>query len=430
MRKNLGGEKKKKMKTKMIVLIGMAVCVLLLASPALASAGYSKIYGNANEDDILDMRDVTYIKLVIFGKKPETKFADANNDGKISMLDIGQTKLIILGKEKKLTLVDLADRTVTVPRPIERIVSPSDDGTRTIVQLGAVDKLVGVSSSHFKSYEMLIAGKAYPQLKELPNVGYKGQEDLELIVSLKPNVIFGSSSYADSMQEKTSIPVICLSISGSLDFEAHRLTGKVIEKGKEAEELISYAHKKINEITEVTSEIPEDEKPKVYLAMWTYSGTITRTPTCYDPLDLADGINVAKGAGFGGYSAEVSKEQIIAWNPDIILLGTCLPGPPGRNPKYDSVGTVDVLSDPELQTINAVKDRIVYYTKGYGYGWDPATGITETFYFAKLFHPDKFTDLDVDKEGNEILEKFYGVDGLHTLISSFHEYELHPKPWK
>jgi iron complex transport system substrate-binding protein len=99
------------MKKKTLVLIGIAVCAILLTSPVLASSGHSKIYGNANEDDVLDMRDVTYIKLVIFGKKPATTFADANYDGKISMLDVGQTKLIILGKEKLLTLIDQANRT-------------------------------------------------------------------------------------------------------------------------------------------------------------------------------------------------------------------------------------------------------------------------------------------------------------------------------
>ncbi len=49
------------MKTKIAILVGIAVCAILLTSPVLASAGYSKIYGNANEDDTLDMRDVTYI---------------------------------------------------------------------------------------------------------------------------------------------------------------------------------------------------------------------------------------------------------------------------------------------------------------------------------------------------------------------------------
>ena len=62
-----------------------------------------QIYGNANEDDTIDMRDVTYIKLVIFGKKPETALCDANYDGRISMLDVVQTKLIIVGKEGEIT---------------------------------------------------------------------------------------------------------------------------------------------------------------------------------------------------------------------------------------------------------------------------------------------------------------------------------------
>jgi iron complex transport system substrate-binding protein len=132
------------MKKRMIGIIGIVVCVMLLASPVLASAGYSKIYGNANEDDVLDMRDVTYIKLVIFGKKPATTFADANYDGKISMLDIGQTKLIILGKEKELTLVDQADRTVTVPMPIERVIDLDIEHARIMVALDVADKLVGI----------------------------------------------------------------------------------------------------------------------------------------------------------------------------------------------------------------------------------------------------------------------------------------------
>jgi iron complex transport system substrate-binding protein len=402
------------MKKKIAILIGIAVCAILLASPMLASAGYSKIYGNANEDDVLDMRDVTYIKLVIFGKKPATDFADANYDGKISMLDIGQTKLIILGKEKELTLVDQADRTVTVPRPIERVVSSSLDGVRTLIGLGVVDKLVGISSSLDRPWKREYLLFAYPMLNELPYVGSFGNFNTELILSLKPDVIFvygGGIQYtdaADTLQESIGIPVVCITCSGSLDFEIFGVVGSVIGKEKEAEELISCANEKIKEITEVTSEIPENEKPKVYLACWCRED-ITKTPVRYDPIDLAGGMNVAKGSGFGGLSAEVSKEQIIAWNPDIILLHR------KYAPTY--VGIEDVLTDYSLQTVNAVKNREVYYTKGFMRGWDPAVGVTETLYMAKLFHPDKFEDLDVEREGNEILNKFYGVDGLYTYIA-------------
>jgi iron complex transport system substrate-binding protein len=367
------------MKTKILVLIGIAICAILLTSPALASAGYSMIYGNANEDDILDMRDVTYIKLVIFGKKPATTLADANYDEKISMLDVGQTKLIILGKEKKLTLVDCADRTVTINKPVERVVpTDSTDSVRTVVQLGAAYKLVAITSiveryvyGEDTPYWFALSQVA-PELKELPSVGSSSDPNRELIVSLKPDMIFASGGNADvanSLQANTGIPVVCIRASGRLDFEMHRLVGTVIGKEKEAEELISYLKERHDKVTEVTSQIPDSEKPKVYFS----KRHITSTPPRYDPIDLAGGINVAGefadiGNGFG--LIEVSKEQIIVWNPDIIL----------KNTGNDKPGTTieDILSDPVLQTVTAVKERKVYYTRAYMIGWDPVTGVTQS----------------------------------------------------
>jgi iron complex transport system substrate-binding protein len=201
------------MKNEISVLIGIAACVLLLlTSPALASAGYSKIYGNANEDDKLDMRDVTYLKLVIFGKKPATTFADANYDGKISMLDIGQTKLIILGKEKLLTLVDQADRAVTVPRPIERIVLVGMlNSLRTLVQLDAADKIVATSTVTSSIYDEPGRSKyfsplhrAAPELGELPRIDYR-DPSLEFILTLKPDVIFSYDPPFGEMRNKAEM---------------------------------------------------------------------------------------------------------------------------------------------------------------------------------------------------------------------------------
>ena len=403
------------MKTKTLVLVGIAVCAILLTSPVLASAGYSKIYGNANEDDTLDMRDVMYIKLVIFGKKPATTFADANYDGKISMLDIGQTKLIILGKEKTLTLVDQADRTVTVPRPIERVVSTFPSLTRVIVELGGVDKLVGVSDyMTMDTYAAnLLELRAYPELKELPGVG-STEPNLEQIVFLKPDVVFSSTSpdQANVIQMNTGIPTVGLSTSYPYEgkggaFEGYRLAGRVIGKEERAEELISFVNEEFDKIRDVVSEIPDSERVRVYYMGW---GKITRPHmTEYGPIEIAGGINVAAGSGYG-WNVETTKEQVIKWNPDIILIHST-----GKS-HFGGTLVEDILSDPDLQSINAVKDGKVYYSKGGYIGRNPATGVTEVPYMAKLFYPKKFEDLDVEMEGNRILEKFYGVDGLYTWM--------------
>ena len=415
----------KKMKKKTLVLVGIAVCAILLTSPVLASAGYSKIYGNANEDDTIDMRDTTYIKLVIFGKKPATTLADANCDGKVSMLDVGQTKLIILDKEKELTLVDMGDRTVTVPRPIERVVSCALPCTRVIVALEGCDQLVGSEFSRtpgVPSIDSCIGELAFACdgeiLEKVTNVGWGSDVNAELIVSLKPDVIIsGRVANADTLQEKTDVPVVTGRYEGYFGgpsfYNQIDLIGTVLGNEKEAEELILCMKEKITGVTDVTSEIPDSKKPRVYFAARDGGGMGGFTKTgYYDVIDLAGGINVAKDCPLFDTHCEfdVSKEQVIDWNPDIILQKCHTSNPPSAT----QITIEDILEDPLLQTVNAVKNGSVYYCAATARGYPIQRYIPETMYFAKVFHPEKFKNLDLEKEGNEVMERFFKADGLYT----------------
>ena len=453
----LGG-KKKKMKTKKgsfgktflskkrFVEIAIVLCSIILAAtlPTIATAQTTQgvratevtaaseedyildIYGNANGDDTIDMRDVTYTKLMIFGKKPETDLADAYHDGVVDVGDIVQIKLIILGGASKLTLTDSADRTVTVDMPVERIASSSmPQDIRTVCALGAADKIVGVpdiitgdTASRFPALYM-----PYPELLELPIAGspYFGGPNLEIIASLEPDLVIVSYADADAVQEAVGVPTIA---TPSIDMNALafngfkwlRMMGYVIGEQERAAELNSYLNDKLDELRDSTSGI--DDKPEVYLAFW---DDCTYTPAIYAPLEAAGGTNVAEDPGtygpYGPFMWQVSKEQIIAWDPDIILIHSYVPAP-GHN-----IPMGDILDDADFQDITAVEKNEVYYTKGFQFGWDPATGVIESLYMAKLFHEDEFEELDVEEEGNEILEEVYGDDGIWTEMTAL--FELH-----
>jgi iron complex transport system substrate-binding protein len=413
------------MKKKTLVLVGIAVCAILLTSPVLASAGYSKIYGNANEDDTIDMRDTTYIKLVIFGKKPATTLADANYDGKISMLDVGQTKLIILDKEKQLTLVDHADRTVTIYKPVERVVTTSIPTMRCPVILDAADKVVGIDSGS------AIAGKkgflfclqAHPELLDLPTIGSSNEPNVEAFLDLKPDVVFSPSlTVADSIQEQTGIPVVylpydpafALEPSGfdSSTYETLRLAGKVLGKEDRAEWLISYVEDKLDRITKITNEIPEEEKPKVYPLV--SSGI--KNARIYGPVEWAGGINVAKEylLSLGLRYAQINPEQVIIWNPDVIFLGCT-----GEHMAKFSE------THPGLEVTKAVKEGKVYTVFGPYQSHNLIQMVAETYYMAKLLHPDKFQDLDVEKEANKMFKEVYGADDLYNKVQEARGLELY-----
>jgi len=397
------------------ILVGITISILLLALPAAASDYNTlKIFGNANGDDTIDMVDVTYTERIIMELNEETQLADAKYDGEVDILDVTQIELIILGRENQLTVIDQADRIVTVPRPIERVVTTFPSVTRAILVVDGPDRIVGVSSILTRYSDKMLCLQAYPELKELPTVGMHTEPNPESILALKPDVVFSWSSDVDALQEKTGIPVITITTPSYFDegsWESYKLAGNILGKEEEVEAIISYANEKIEEVTEVTSEIPEDEKPKVYFVSCCRGiCEITKTWGRYAPGDIAGGINVAEDQVLSSGSSIVSKEQIIDWNPDIILLHG------GSKTDEWDLSTEDIIADPDLQTVNAVKNENVNYTKGYMIGWDPATGLTEAFYMAKLFHPDKFGDLDVEEKNNEILKRFYGVDGLYTWL--------------
>jgi iron complex transport system substrate-binding protein len=193
--------------------------------------------------------------------------------------------------------------------------------------------------------------------------------------------------------------------------------GLVLGRNDEAEDLISFMEEKLALMTDISSQMDDSKKPRVYFASraGSHINDIVQTTGYYDPIDLAGGVNVAKEGKTDTSEYTVSKEQIVAWDPDIILL-KCHK----NNPTSDTQYTIEMaLSDPLFRDggINAVDKGAVYYCMATCRGYPIERYIPETMYLAKIFHPKEFADLDLEKEGNEIMKKFFHEDGLFTWLA-------------
>jgi iron complex transport system substrate-binding protein len=212
------------MKTKNKLMAAIVLCSLFLVALSgicIASATEDEtldIYGNANEDDIIDMRDLTFTARMILRLEDETELADANYDGRVSVADMTQIGLIILGRESKLTLVDGSDRIVTVNKPVERIVFTHLATAEGISILGAGDRVVG------RDYTMPSL-ELFPELMELPSVtGPMGpyNVDYEKVFELDPDIFLTSYIPAPGFEdvvatlEPEGIPVVARSSSLSM----------------------------------------------------------------------------------------------------------------------------------------------------------------------------------------------------------------------
>jgi iron complex transport system substrate-binding protein len=381
-------------------------------------------------DDTIDEDDIEYARGIIEGTNKETELSDADYDGDVDEDDVAQIELIMRGEEKELTLIDMAGRIVTIPRPIERVVSTSLGTTRIIIALDGCDRLKGseidssgngdwAGASCVGEHQFACGGA----ITDVVDIGWGGTK-VETIAELEPDVIFGSSSDADALQDKIGAPVVVSSPSRTENMtimeqwsQQIRFAGIVLGRDAEAEDLISFMEEKLAMVTDISSHIDDAEKPRVYFAARAGSHTydIVTTTGYYDPIELAGGINVAREDAVSTSEFTISKEQIVIWDPDIILLKGHKSNPPLEN-QY----TIEMaLSDPVFQdgSVGAVESSAVYYCMATCRGYPIQRYIIETMYLAKIFHPEEFADLDLEKEGNEILEKFTHEEDLFSWLA-------------
>ena len=406
---------------KRFALLEMAIVlcsVFLVALPVTGIAADSEddfileIYGNANEDDTIDMQDYTYTARIICWLEDETTFADANYDGRISVADMTQIGLIILGRESELTLIDSGDKIVTVKKPVERIVEMNYYALETMRSLGVEkDRIVGVS-------DFVIGGSSFfPEFSDYPCIGGLTSPDLEKVLELEPDAVFVIAYWVDAcddIQEKLgadpSIAVLRFNFFDAADILTEEIIklGYILGKREEADEYIELYEGMLDTIKERVEDIPEGERQKVYFEGLTPYSTGGQESTQDQVIVLAGGINIF--SDLTGYLYEVDPEIVVISNPDVIVKLT-YPGLEGGYEVDDPTKAKElrdeIMGRPELAEVPAVKNERVYVMS-----WEIFYAINNFVcvgYMAKWSYPDFCEDLDPQAMHQEYLDRFQRI---------------------
>lgn len=301
------------------------------------------------------------------------------------------------------TITDQAGRTVTLPAEVNRVITTWRPGTLLIMAAGGKSKLVATDGPSQQS-EFLV--QVFPEITSLPKVGSKkGGLNVEAIVAAKPDVVFvwsGSDVEPVIQQlESQQIPVVVL-VPETLEQmeEAVMLAGKVMGTEEQAQQMISYYDEKLNMLSDKLGTIPADERSRVYM-VGAYGVYSTASGDLYQNflIEQAGGVNVASELK-GGW-AEVSAEQLVQWNPDVIVaVQYC-----GEN-----CDPASIKSNPQLQTIKAVQNDKVYMFPSAMDPWDypEPRSILGMLWLAKILYPDKMADLDLIQEVDNFHKTFFG----------------------
>lgn len=304
-----------------------------------------------------------------------------------------------------VTVKDMAGREVTLEKQPERIVSGYYISSSACIALGLTDKMVGIED---KSTKRPIYKLAAPALIDLPNVGSAKAFDLEACIATEPDLVIlpmKQKDTAQTLQEMGIATLLVLPESHDQLIEMFTLIGTATNTVKQAEKLIGYYNTKLSAVTELTRDIPDDEKPVVYLGS---TSDILRTA----PREMyqASLITTAGGKNAGdvleGSSwTDIDNETFLTMNPDIIVIPT--DNFAVSSPDYTAE---DVMNNPTFSDVTAVKNGAVYQMPVGYEAWDSPvpSGILGTLWMLKTLHPELYPAEQFAADVNEFYTVFYG----------------------
>jgi len=395
---------------RMICVLVMALCMPLVIMPASADDYTLEIFGNANMDDTIDADDIEYVEGIIDGLNEATELADANYDGRIDEEDIDQIELIIHDEETELTLIDGADRIVTIKMPVERFIPLSHRSPQVMLALGARDKIVAIDS-------LVVTSMPEFGLNGLPEVSRHGVDlDYEKILELKTDlVVMTTSDQANENAEKLpNVAVIVLSCMERPTLVPDLKTmGIILGKQKEADALIDWIQKYEGLVEERTKDLTPEEMPRFLLVSFMSKGQYGIRATAPNSskgvvAEKCGGRNIA--AELLSTGVEVDPEWVMKENPDVIFITPMEHGITGvgkTEADLEEYLTQTIADFPEFENVDAVKHNRVYLLDYnlFGPRW-----IIGNCYYAKWLHPELFTDIHPEEMHKEYFSKFHDLE--------------------
>ena len=310
--------------------------------------------------------------------------------------------------EREIT--DMAGRTVVVPDEIETVFS-SSTVTAIFMYTLAPDKLLGWN------YELNELEKSIilEEYHDLPNFGMGDAVNYEAVIAANPTIAINSGkindamvSDCDALSESLGIPVVAVDNELNNSAEAFRFMGELLGVEDHAEELAQYAEQVFTDINAL-SDIPEEKKVSVYFGNGEDSlETAPRGSQHAQILDAINAVNVADLELGDGSRVQISAEQLLAWDPDVIVVN--------GEPKADKSGNSaaeDILSNPDYASLKAVQDQKVYGTPNAPFSWvDRPAGPNRLIgmrWFSALIYPE-YIKCDINEEIHKFFDLFYHVD--------------------
>ncbi len=299
-----------------------------------------------------------------------------------------------------LTVVDSTGTSVNIPSSPQRIVALRSMQAEMVVVLGAKDRLVGIDdmTKQGVGYGLFIS-KLVPALKDLPAPVSGKTLNKEALLALKADVVlvggYGRISWVKEVRDLNQTCVVAhFEEIGNFTRDL-KIIGKVVGADAKANEISNNLDKIVAEVKAKVKDVPESGKTSVYFCAndvyHVYGGTTFE----HSEIVTAGGTNVAKE--ITAWTPEVSPEQLIAWNPQVIFT-------------LQNVNVTAILNDPKIQQVDAVKNKRVYAIPEAGWDYGSLRAIFAIKWISSKLYPNLWSGVSMTSEAKVFYKATYGVE--------------------
>ena len=330
--------------------------------------------------------------------------------------------------ENAVTVTDMIGREISVtPGAYRRVVCVGAGALRMYSYIGDVALLCGVEDIDNPSLEerpkmfdtaarpyVLAYGEVF---RTLPSCGVGGPNaqtaEAEKILACDPDIVISEYEDADkenALQQQLGIPVVTLKSGAAGVFGEEfkgsmRLLGTIFAAEEKAEALVSFVESETAEITKRTADIPDGEKPSVYICGLGNWGTTNHLMTAenYATFAAANIKNAVSGLGMKGIG-EIEAEKFVSLGADMDVMFIDAAAVKNIAPLYAGDSTI-------FDICKAWQDGEVYLEMAYNaYYTNYEIALANAWYIAKTVYPESFEDIDMTAKLDEITRAFLGKE--------------------
>lgn len=314
-----------------------------------------------------------------------------------------------------VTVTDMRGKEIQLPAPAERLaIIPIPMASVVIALDGSTKRIAAMNPEAVKSVTDGFLGSIFPEAAAISSdiiAGGQFAPNVESILALKPDAIIQWKSPEDIIAplESAGLTVVGLQNNpATQDINEQNLTilAKVIGQDARLAQFLEMHHNRLTEIKALTDAVLDADRPRaVYLRHNGDKLQVSGTKTYQNFwLGLSGAVNVA---GEIEGQAAPSVEQIIAWDPQVIILSA-----------FDKATPAEIYADPAWTGISAVKEQRVYKIPHGGYRWDPGSHESHLAWTwaAMVMHPE--INFDIRKDMRSAYKLFYGHDLTNAEIDA------------